>query len=180
MRAPRFLSAALLASALVVASSSCGDRTPLGVSPQHDLLGSLVQTVDKTVQSLSLLRCDPLPSVTASKWVGPDGGTLKIGPHRLSIPENALDHWVQITATAPSDTVNHVHFDPEGLQFKKSASLTLSYANCSLVGSLLPKQIAYTSDDLLTILDVLKSLDDPLSQKVTGRLNHFSEYAVAW
>ena len=56
----------------------------------------------------------------------------------------------------------------------------MSYANCSLLGSLLPKQVVYTSDDLLNILDVLKSLDDPLSQQVTGKLNHFSEYAVAW
>jgi hypothetical protein len=180
VRAPRLLRAALLAGALVVVASSCGDRTPLGVSPQQDLLGSLVQTTSKTIQSLNLLRCDPMPSVSVSQWVGPDGGTIQIGPHQLSIPANALSQWVQITATAPSDTVNHVHFEPEGLQFKKSASLTLSYANCSVVGSLLPKQIVYTTDDLLTILDVLKSLDDPLSQQVTGKLNHFSEYAVAW
>ena len=109
MRAPRFLSAALLAGALVVVSS-CGDQTPVGVSPRQDLLGSLGQTVNKTVQSLTLLRCDPMPSVTVSQWVGPDGGTIRIGPHQLTIPDNALDHWVRITATAPSDTVNHVHF----------------------------------------------------------------------
>ncbi len=63
--------------------------------------------------------------------------------------------------------------------FKKYTTLTMSYANCGLVNSLLPKQIVYTDDDLV-ILEVLKSLDLPLDQKVTGRLKHFSEYAIAW
>ncbi|MBI4342451.1 MAG: hypothetical protein HY599_03680, partial [Candidatus Omnitrophica bacterium] len=111
---------------------------------------------------------------------GPEGGTISVGPHRLSIPEGALSGWVKITATAPSDTVNHVHFEPEGLEFRKWASLTMSYANCDVLSSLLPKQIVYTSDDLLTILEVLKSIDLPLDQTVTGRLKHFSEYAMAW
>ena len=182
MKAPRLLAAALLAGAAVF-SLSCGEQTPLGVPPQQDLLGTLTGTVTGTlssaVKSLSLLRCDPLPPATASKWVGPDGGSITVGPHRLTIPEGALGGWVKITATAPSDTVNRVHFEPEGLQFKKYTSLTMSYANCGLVDWLLPKQIVYTSDDL-TILELLKSLDLPLDSKVTGRLKHFSQYAVAW
>lgn len=183
MKAPRFLATALLAGAAALFSLSCGDQTPVGVPPQQDLLGTLTgtvtETLSKTVESLTLLRCDPLPSATTSKWMGPDGGTVNVGPHRLSIPEGALGEWVKITATAPSDTVNHVHFEPEGLVFKKYASLTMSYANCDVLSSLLPKQIVYTTDDLV-ILEVLKSLDLPLDQTVTGRLKHFSEYAMAW
>ena len=182
MRAPRVLSAALLLSAMVLLSSNCGDRTPLGVtgSPQADLLGSVTGTLSKTTSSLSLLNCTPLPTATASATVGPAGGVIQVGPHTLSIPAGALNDYVTITATAPSDTLNHVDFQPEGLKFSKAATLILSYANCNLLGSLLPKQIVYTTDDLLTILDVLNSLDDPLNQKVTGRVKHFSEYAVAW
>jgi len=55
----------------------------------------------------------------------------------------------------------------------------MSYANCGLVDWLLPKQIVYTTDDL-DILEVLKSFDLPLDEEVTGKLKHFSEYAVAW
>jgi len=54
-----------------------------------------------------------------------------------------------------------------------------SYANCSLVGNLLPKRIAYTTDDL-QILYYLLSLGNPLSQTVTGQVNHFSAYVIAW
>lgn len=183
MKAFRSLGRALVVGVTAVFGLSCGEQTPLDVSPQQDLLGTLTGTVTGTlssaVKSLSLVRCEPMPSATDSKWVGPDGGTINVGPHRLSIPEGALERWVKITATAPSDTVNHVHFEPQGLAFKKYASLTMSYANCGLVDWLLPKQIVYTSDDLV-ILEVLKSLDLPLDSKVTGKLKHFSDYAVAW
>ena len=60
-----------------------------------------------------------------------------------------------------------------------SASLSMPYGNCSLVGSILPKQIAYTTDNL-QILSYLLSLDNLLSKTVTGQVNHFSRYAVAW
>jgi hypothetical protein len=182
VNAPRVLTTALLAGAAAF-SLSCGEQTPLGVSPQQDLLGTLTgtvtETLSKTVESLTLLRCEPMPPANATKWVGPRGGTINVGPHRLTIPDGALGGWVKISATAPSDTVNRVHFEPEGLQFKKYASLTMSYANCGLVDWLLPKQIVYTSGDL-DILEVLKSFDLPLDEEVTGKLKHFSEYAVAW
>ena len=95
------------------------------------------------------------------------------------MPAGALDHNVTITAYAPSGTVNQVNFGPQGLQFDRSASLTMSYANCSLVGYLLPKHIAYVDHDL-NILYLLQSVDNLLTQKVTGKVDHFSDYALAW
>jgi len=55
----------------------------------------------------------------------------------------------------------------------------MSYANCDLLGSVVPKRIAYTSG-ALEILDYLPSVDDLLAQQLTGELHHFSDYAVAW
>ena len=83
------------------------------------------------------------------------------------------------TATAPSDKVNRVQFQPEGLVFQRAATLTMSYANCNLLGTILPKRIAYTTD-ALTILSYVLSLDNLFGKYVTGRLNHFSNYAIAW
>ena len=76
-------------------------------------------------------------------------------------------------------SVNSVRFSPQGLHFLAPAALTMSYSNCNLLGKLLPKRIAYT-DDNLNILSYLISLDNLLSKKVTGKLDHFSRYAVAW
>ncbi|HMG17291.1 MAG TPA: hypothetical protein VK573_01095, partial [Gemmatimonadales bacterium] len=75
--------------------------------------------------------------------------------------------------------VNGIRFAPEGLQFASPAYLTMSYANCNLLGRLLPKRIAYTSD-LLDILEYLLSIDNIFTKKVTGRVDHFSEYVIAW
>jgi hypothetical protein len=55
----------------------------------------------------------------------------------------------------------------------------MSYANCNLLGILLPKRIAYTTDQY-RILEYLLSLDNLGARQVTGRLKHFSQYAVAW
>ena len=104
---------------------------------------------------------------------------MRIGPHWLVIPAGALPSPTVITAVVVSGPTNAVHFEPEGLQFQQSAYLVMSYANCNLLGSLAPKRIAYTTDDL-QILAYLRTVDDPIAQQVTGELYHFSEYAIAW
>jgi len=173
MNCTRFLPAAL-ACAVSLLAASCATPPPTEVEaePTPGLLGPLGGAV-------GLLQCDPLPYDSVTRTIGPDGGVLLVGPHRLSIPPGALDSPVAITAVTPSESVNRVAFQPEGLVFTESARLTLSYANCDLLGSLLPKRIAYVTGDL-GILEYLLSLDDLASRTVTGRLDHFSSYAVAW
>lgn len=175
MKTPRLSRSALLGGAALILLS-CGDPTPLGVTsgaprPAADLLGSPLPS--------GLLTCSPLPYASVTQTIGPEGGVLQVGPHTLTVPPGALDTAVSITAVAPSDTVNQVQFQPEGLTFAQPASLTMSYANCNLLGASIPKQIAYTTD-ALTILEYLLSVDDPSSQTTSGQLQHFSTYAVAW
>jgi len=108
------------------------------------------------------------------------GGTISAGPHTLVIPPGALTSPTAITMTAPTGLgVNAVKFQPAGLRFVTPAALTMSYANCSLLGKILPKRIAYTNDNL-SIISYLLSLDNLLSKNVTGKVNHFSAYVVAW
>lgn len=169
----RFLRHMLLSAALL-AVLSCERSSPLGVEskpPNAGLLG--------WAPSVELLRCSPLAADSVTQTIGPGGGTLSVGPHRLTIPAGALAVPVSITAVAPSDTVNQVRFFPEGLTFASPALLTMSYANCGLLYGLVPKQVAYTTDDL-TILALLPSIDNFWRQQVTGSLQHFSTYAIAW
>lgn len=176
MKATRLLLSALLGGATVVVLS-CGDPAPLGVGSRG--LAPQAELVDSLVQSAGLLTCSALPYDSATQTIGPEGGVLAVGPHWLAVPPGALDASVSITAVVPSDSVNRVRFQPEGLTFQQPASLTMSYANCNLLGSTLPKQIAHTTD-ALEILELLPSVDDLSAQAVTGQLSHFSEYAVAW
>lgn len=146
---------------------------PAALAPRADLIGSLVG-------SSGLLKCSNLPYASSTVTIGPGGGSISAGPHMLVVPPGALSAPTKITMTAPTGLgVNAVKFQPEGLQFRAPAALTMSYANCSLLGKLLPKRIAYT-DDNLNILSYLLSIDNLLSKYVTGKVNHFSDYVVAW
>ena len=175
MKAKRFVPVAAFAAA-VFAALSCSDGGPTGVSAQPHpdaLLFGLLSP------KLSLVTCTPLPYDSVTQTVGPEGGTIQVSAYSLVIPASALDSAVTITAVAPSDTVNAVRFQPQGLHFNQKASLTMSYANCGIVGWLLPQHIAYTTDSL-QILDFLPSVPNVWSQTVTGSIRHFSEYALAW
>ena len=180
MKRTPVLSVLVLAGALSLASCSSleeptapGDEAPSALLAGNGLLGTSLGS--------GLLACNPLPYAADSATIGPAGGTLTVGPHTLPIPAGALATPVIITADAPVGTVNSVRFGPEGLQFAagQHATLTLSYANCPLLGSLLPKRIAYTTD-LLSILSYVISVDDLVHRRVSGSLEHFSRYAVAW
>ena len=174
MKARRLLVAPVL---LLVAALACTDRTPTSVPAASAPEASLI---DSLLSPTGLLKCSNLPYASDTETIGPAGGVLRAGPHSLVIPPGALTAPTTITMTAPTGLgVNAVKFQPEGLRFLTPAALTMSYANCSLLGKLLPKRIAYT-DDNLNILSYLLSLDNLLSKNVTGKVNHFSDYVIAW
>ncbi len=142
-------------------------------SPQASLIGDLLGAT-------GLLQCSDLAYASTTQTIGSAGGVIRVGPHMLSIPAGALSAPVAITGVLVTGRgVNAVHFQPEGLTFARSASLTMSYANCNLLGRLLPKRIAYVSN-ALDIVSYLLSIDNVLGTKITGRVDHFSNYAVAW
>ena len=181
MKRSRILSALVLAGALNLANCS-STEDPMGpdLDPAPSALRSGAGLLGTPLLS-GLLACDPLPYASGSATIGAEGGTLVIGPHTLTVPEGALSAPVLISGEAPVGTVNSVQLQPEGLRFAagQPAKLTLSYANCPLLGSLLPKRIAYTTN-LLAILSYVPSIDDLLGRKISGSLAHFSRYAVAW
>src|SRR6266699_1676488 len=140
---------AVLVLVLLVSPSCSESPTSSPATPTPE--ASLIGSLLKPT---GLLRCSNLPYAQSTATIGRQGGSISAGPHTLVI-------------------------QPHGLQFLTPASLTMSYSNCSLLGLLLPKEIAYT-DDNLNILSYLLSLDNLLSKRVTGKVNHFSNYVVAW
>jgi hypothetical protein len=167
----------LLVVALIV--SGCSDRALISAPetapppPEASLIGGLLGAT-------GLLQCSSLPYASATQTIGSAGGTIRVGPHTLTVPAGALLSPVVITGSLVTGRgVNAVRFQPEGLKFQRSAYLTMSYANCNLLGRLLPKRVAYVGD-ALNILSYLLSIDNVLATKVTGRVDHFSNYAVAW
>lgn len=168
--------------ALVLAiSAACSDKTaPLSPAPAPELslIGDLTGVVSQLSEPVTgVLECRVAESHTATKVVGPFGGTIQVGPHSLYIPAGALSSNQTITATAPAGNVVEVEFQPHGLKFSRKTYLTMSYRDCGLVGQLLPR-IAYV-DEKLNILEVLLSVPNVFRQTVTGPTDHFSSYMLA-
>ena len=160
-----------------VALSSCS--IPDRVSGPDQSLVSILGRGGLLGSGITLLSCPDQPAAQAEAAIGPEGGTLQVGPHRLVVPPGALDSTVVISGVAVADSVVSVQFAPEGLTFSVPARLTLSYAACPLIPSLLPKRVVYTTD-VLELLQLLLSSDDLLHRQVSADLDHFSRYAVAW
>jgi hypothetical protein len=131
------------------------------------------------LSNLSLHSCDSPDLGSVSKSIGRAGGVIEIGPHSLTVPAGALSRPVTITATARAGNNVKVDFQPHGLRFASRAVLRLSYAHCS--GRPLFPKVVYVGDTggLLTILELLPSLNDDSNGRVTARIRHFSGYAIA-
>ena len=178
-RVTAFVLAAILAAGVSCTSSdSLGPSEPsapemAGTEQDALILGELLTSL----KDLRLLSCSQQQYVSVTKVVGPAGGTIVVGTHKLVIPVGALTKNYTILAEQVPNRVNSVRFSPEGLKFAKPAKLTLSYSNCSPL--LLLKRVVYT-DELLRILELIPSLDNLRTKTVTGDIRHFSRYAVAW
>ena len=168
-----------LVTALMVGAGCTASDTAVGpssspVESPDLLLGGAVGSV---LSVTDLLTCQSLPYATTTRAMGPEGGVVSVGQYSLMIPAGALKSTVQIRAEQVSGKANSVRFSPEGLRFARPATLTMGYQNCSLV--LLPKRIVYTNE-LLKVLDILRSEDAFRGKAVTAPIDHFSRYAVAY
>jgi len=172
---------------LVITTASCSTDSPtepVAAKPNADLIGGLVGTLGGTLGGVvggvapQLLACPTSTSYASSKVVGPWGGVVTVGPHSLVIPPGALESNVTISAKAPAGQYLEVQFEPHGLRFKQPAALNLNYSRCGLVQGLL-LSVVYI-DDNRSILEILSSSNNIFTRTVTGKLDHFSGYAVAW
>jgi uncharacterized membrane protein YfcA len=154
---------------LVVVIGGCNDREATALAPIVAIEPALVGLVDS---------CSSLVGGTQSATIGKDGGVIAVGPDTLIIPSGALARSTMITATIPTgSSVNVVAFQPDGLKFKKAVTLALSYAACgSLTGSVTIAQV----DDSMHIITYLKTKTNRVTRQVTGQLQHFSNYALAY
>ena len=157
--------------------AGCTDARRI-TSPEASRTGEAARR-DLWTQVLDLLPCRPAAYDSVVRTVGTSGGTIHAGANTLTIPPGALDSNTTITAVVPSDPFALIRFQPQGLTFARPARLTMSYAACPLAGLLTRLRVVYTND-AHSILEVEPSFLNPLAQTVTGRIGHFSGYAVAY
>jgi hypothetical protein len=181
MKSVRLLFPPMLVIAVITASS-CGDSSPTRPMPEASVVsrqgsGELITTLKEAWTLID--SCASLPGTSVTKTIDKKGGMIVVGPDTLIIPANALTKPVTITATLPSGYfVNVVRFQPDGLHFKKSATLIMGYSNCNFLGTQ-QVRIAQVDDDM-KVIEYIGSYDYKPGKTVYGALPHFSNYAVAW
>jgi hypothetical protein len=193
----RYTSLFALAFAAIMFASCADDfgpptapAEPVAIAP-NPLLGGVIGTVTGVVGDLLDLGFSDCPAdrtQSGSAWIGPSGGTVRVGPHRLKVPRGALKEGVQISGVAPEGAYAQIKFEPEGLNFKRPATLVMSYEGCRIADTeddddsnegVVPRfQIVYVSEGL-EILKVLPTTTNADNETATTSLNHFSRYMLA-
>lgn len=162
--------------ALAVLACSDGARSSGIVAPGAS--ASTLRANDRSAQSRNqLVPCTKRTPLQGSAVIGPDGGTLAVGPNKLVVPPGALATRTLIAATVDADTIANIEFQPEGLHFAVPAQLTVSVAGC-LIPRTASADIVYLRDG--TIAEEIQSVFDRQGQKISGPINHFSEYSIAF
>ena len=172
MRRPRYFLNTILG---VVIAAGCSSTPSEPVQEKPQMQAGLVK-------GLLFANCPNPPVFDTRATIGSAGGTLTMGPHTLVIPSGALNGPVEIRAKSSNSGTgkgNGIEFKPEGLRFNKTLRLTISTANCTGLGVLNLPLIVYT-DDLWNILELQLSVPNLFDKEVTGFINHFSRYAVAY
>lgn len=183
----RFASVFAIALAAVVLTSCADDHAPPTAPPVPqiapdpsligDLLGGVTGTVGGLANSLGLVSCNVTTTHSASAEIGPAGGVLWVGPHRLYVPPKALTETVRISAVAPRGNYVQIQFEPEGLEFQRPTMLSVSYRDCSLL-SPWRLRVVYVNDNL-EILEVLPTVTSILTRTANAPVDHFSRYMLA-
>lgn len=118
--------------------------------------------------------CTARDAQVGTATIGPSGGELVVGTHRLIVPPGALTETVQISGTAPADSVTRIFFEPHGLQFKKPAGLILDASNCIEVPSVVYiNEIGVASAPIAAIYS-------NWWHTIAAPIDHFSGYEVAF
>ena len=119
------------------------------------------------------LNCQPREIATGSALIGPAGGVLQIGPHRLIIPAGALTERVLISGTVPQGKPFQIDLQPHGLHFRKAAGLILDASSCTDVPT-----IVYIVDQL-TVGPPIRAIYSNWWKAIACPIWHFSGYMIA-
>lgn len=126
------------------------------------------------------LPCDNDHELRETVSIGKEGGTLRIGPHHLVIPPEAVEEEVRFTGTLLVGKVLKLDLranDEETFKFRMPALLTLNYAHCEQPKD--PSQLRiYKMDAKGTIIEDMGGDVNQKDRHVTARLSGLSLYTM--
>jgi hypothetical protein len=186
----RAMIASSLAALLLI--NSCSDRPvqPLGSdnSATKSASGSLGKrgsgsnsnnsTTDKRVKRKVLLSTSQ--AKTAAKLItASSGGTVSINELSISIPNGAVSSDMNISINCNDDLYLQADFGPDGTQFNKSATITVSYANADMSGiTATDLSISWFDPNAGEWIDLGGTVNTK-AKTVSAQVWHFTEYTLS-
>jgi hypothetical protein len=179
---------AVVCASIALTTSNCGDRTATGPTgpmpaaiPASVPAASQPDSQSRSRRPPNLVQCKLQKPETIARRIGPDGGTIEIGPYTLTIPPGALPRRVTIVARIRGgESANVVEFKPNWVVFEQSASLSMSYATCDVDEDAESALRIAVVDEQYQIVDYLPSTTDTSSQSVIAPVTLIRNYAVAY
>ena len=131
----------------------------------------------------ALIRCPLNTPSSASATLGPLGGTLTLGGHRVVVPAGALLGPTHIQVTEPASQYVELSVQANGLphfEFELPVVVTLSYERCTRSDlDKVPLGAWYIDELTKALLEDMGGVDDKAARTVTFSTLHFSGYAIA-
>ncbi|HXT18010.1 MAG TPA: hypothetical protein VN706_20430 [Gemmatimonadaceae bacterium] len=134
--------------------------------------GSVGEAQNSSSSNQQPLACNVDAPLQGSAIIGPSGGTLNVGPHRLIIPPGALDSNVTVSGVVPAGNTLRIDFYPQGLQFRKPAGLVLDASSCGTVPN-----VIYL-DEVDGLQEHIQATFSTWWHTIAAPLDHFSGYLL--
>jgi hypothetical protein len=120
-------------------------------------------------------------SYSVSTWIGPNGGTLRLGPNRIDVPAGAVDSYVNFSMTYGSMTGIAVDCSPSPMTFNVPVRLTLSFWGTQYDhgrdgNNPADLRVYYMPPE--GSVEELPTEVDPQGLVVRANVNHFSRYII--
>lgn len=185
----------ILSAAIAAASVACatgdGPTAPPRTAPRGELATGATADSGTSATGTNeggllfpvlggLLSCPVSESATASAAIGPEGGVLRVGRHRLSVPAGAVPETTTFVMTVPAGRYLEVDVSATGVEhytFRKPVAITIDFSRCLLY--LGPYRVWYIDATTKALLEDMGGVTDLLSRTHTFETGHLSGYAVA-
>jgi hypothetical protein len=159
-----------------------GGRLPAAANPAYGgdwhnglpVPGSNGQASNSGTASGQFVACVVSDQSSGVAQIGPSGGVLYVGPHRLIVPPGALTQTVELSGVVQPGPILAIQFYPEGLQFQKPAGLVLDVSGC---GGPVP-DVTYI-DEQGGLQEHIRAMYSTWWHTIAAPLDHFSLYAWA-
>ncbi len=182
MHRSRFRSATAVIPFVLIFLAACDSTTSPTAPPLAPKTSRSAEPFDNNATLVAV--CPTARSYRADGTIGPNGGSISVAGHRLTIPPGVLTTATQFTLHAPAGQEVKLELSANGgehYRFAAPVVITISYDRCKRQHwPPTPATAWYVENGGTRLVERMAGRDDRRGRAVTFRTNHFSTYLVAY